>query len=295
MDANLPIPGKYIVAVSGGVDSVSLLDVLSRNNNYQLVVAHFDHGIRSNSSEDEEFVHNLALSKSLPYVSKKVNLGHNASEALARQQRYDFLFSVCQQQRAKAVITAHHEDDRLETLLINLIRGTNRLGVGSITERYNLKRPFLTVSKQEIKNYAYQRNLSWREDITNRNDKYLRNYIRIHLMPKMTVKGRNKLVELMNRQVVINQEIDELIYNLDKSVRAGQLNRDMVNYLPYLEAKEMMATWLRYNKLPNFSQQSIDRLTIAVKTKAVGARLDVYNNKQILVNRNSLALITRER
>jgi len=295
MDINLPVPGKYIIAVSGGVDSVCLLDIMFKANKYELIVAHFDHGIRSNSSKDENFVRSMAKQKGLVYETGKVNLGQNASESLARTKRYDFLFNICHRHKALAVITAHHEDDRLETLFINLIRGTNRLGLGSITEKENLKRPFLNVPKADIKDYAYQLNLSWREDITNRNDKYLRNYIRLNLMPKLHDEVRQSLVDLMNRQVVINQEIDDLLYRLEPSLNSYQLNRYMVNYLPFLAAKELIANWLRYNKLSDFNQKSIERLTVAVKTKTVGTKLDVYNNRQILIRKDSLALINKER
>ena len=85
--------GKYIVAVSGGVDSVVLLDLLSKTDS-ELVVAHFNHGIRNNSGEDADFVKQLAKKYKLDYEEEKANLGPNASEEIARKARYDFLNKI---------------------------------------------------------------------------------------------------------------------------------------------------------------------------------------------------------
>jgi tRNA(Ile)-lysidine synthase len=116
-------PGKYVVAVSGGVDSVVLLDHLAGHPEYELVVAHFDHGIRDDSREDEAFVRSLAEKYNVPFESKREDLGKQASEELARDRRYAFLRSVAGKHNAQ-IITAHHADDAVETIAINLLRGT---------------------------------------------------------------------------------------------------------------------------------------------------------------------------
>src|SRR3990172_5722177 len=127
--------GTYVVAVSGGVDSVVLLHLLVQKgqraegrgqSKYNFIVAHFDHGIREDSKLDRELVQELAKKYNLPFVYNQGNLGPKASEATARDARYAFLNKVKDSVSAQAIITAHHQDDVLETAIINLLRGTNR-------------------------------------------------------------------------------------------------------------------------------------------------------------------------
>ncbi len=176
---------KVIVAVSGGVDSVVLLDMLvSKNlstnchllpNSYQLIVAHFDHGIRNNSGDDAIFVAELAKKYKLPFVTKREELGSSASEEKARDQRYAFLRSVAKKHNAK-LVTAHHADDVIESIAINLSRGTGWRGLAVLDS--DVIRPLTDMDKSEILNYAKKHNLKWREDSTNSTDAYLRNRLR---------------------------------------------------------------------------------------------------------------------
>src|SRR5690348_16932946 len=107
-------PGKYIVAVSGGVDSMVLLNLLAKSKGLDLIIAHFEHGIRSDSKEDLELVRAAAAHYGLPFVWEHGHLGPNASEAAAREARYTFLRRVRAEHAAKAIVTAHHQDDLLE-------------------------------------------------------------------------------------------------------------------------------------------------------------------------------------
>ncbi|MEI6851155.1 MAG: tRNA lysidine(34) synthetase TilS [Candidatus Saccharibacteria bacterium] len=179
---------KYIVAVSGGVDSVVLLDMLVTKKlpttyhllptNYQLIVAHFDHGIRQDSAGDAIFVAELAKKYGLQYITKREELGPNASEEKARDERYAFLRSVAEKHGAK-LVTAHHADDVIESIAINLSRGTGWRGLAVIDS--DVVRPLTDMNKSEILNYAKKHNLKWREDSTNSTNAYLRNRIRTRI------------------------------------------------------------------------------------------------------------------
>lgn len=166
---------KYVVAVSGGVDSVVLLDILASQPDTELIVAHFDHGIRDNSADDEGFVAGLAKKYRLPFASKRVELGPDASEEKARDERYAFLRSVAMEHDAK-LATAHHADDVIESIAINLSRGTGWRGLAVLDS--DVIRPLSGMSKSETIDYAKKHNLQWREDSTNNGDTYLRNRIR---------------------------------------------------------------------------------------------------------------------
>lgn len=210
-----------IVAVSGGIDSVVLLDTLHTAGSDELVVAHVDHGIRIDSGEDEQFVQQLAQGYGLECETIQLNLGQNASEELAREKRYTWLRDIQQKHGADAVATAHHQDDVVETIIINIIRGTGWRGLCSLSEHDETKRPLLGWSKSEIINYALLHNLEWREDSTNDNVRYLRNYVRYRYVQRMSISERKKWVRLHEEQMIIRENIDSELHLL-----AGQIGTD---------------------------------------------------------------------
>ena len=292
----MPKPGRYIVAVSGGIDSVCLLDVLSQQQGYELIVAHFDHGIRpEDSATDRQFVADLAASYGLQFVYDEGKLGMAASEEQARAARYAYLNSVRRSFNAEAILTAHHQDDRLETLVINLIRGTGRLGIASIGESGNIKRPLLKLSKQDIKDYALTRSLYWREDSSNEEEKYLRNYVRKRILPFLSPKDKQRLAKLMNRQTELNQAIDQLTSELLSGSDQSKLSLKLFNNLSYNESRELVASWLRKNSLNNFNRGTVERLTLAAKTKRPGSSIDIYGKRKAKLTGDYLALQDIER
>lgn len=198
---------KYIVAVSGGVDSVVLLDMLAKENEAELVVAHFDHGIRENSAEDAAFVEELAKKYKLPFETKREELGPNASEEKARNHRYKFLKEVAARHGAD-IVTAHHANDVVESVAINLHRNTGWRGLAVLDS--HIVRPLLKMTKQEILDYAVSHNLEWHEDHTNAEDKYLRNRLR-RKMNIISPEAKAELARLWEAQVALKKDIDEEI------------------------------------------------------------------------------------
>ncbi len=198
---------KCVVAVSGGVDSVVLLDKLVRQNEYELVVAHFDHGIRPGSEADARFVEGLARMYGLPFELQREELGAHASEAVARERRYLFLADLAKRYDAQ-VVTAHHRDDILETIAINLTRGTGWRGLAVFGSHNNIVRPQLDVTKADIYTYALTHNLEWVEDETNASDTYLRNRIRKKLAV-FPARKKTTLIELWRAQRAYRQVIEK--------------------------------------------------------------------------------------
>lgn len=196
--------GRYVLAVSGGVDSVVLLDMLSRQSGLDLVVAHFDHGIRDDSAQNAVFVSDLAKKYNMPFETRREELGVNANEETARNRRYDFLRSVAKKHDAK-LITAHHADDVIETIAINLSRGTGWRGLAVLDS--DVIRPLTNITKAEIINYANEHNLTWQEDSTNSSDVYLRNRIRSKLVDFDSDK-KLQLLGLWAEQKTLKRSID---------------------------------------------------------------------------------------
>lgn len=292
MDIELE-PGKYVAAVSGGIDSVVLLDIMRGLPDVGLVVAHFDHGIRKDSAADREFVRNLAAEYGLPFEYAEGRLGPDASEATARAARYDFLEKTRQKYAADAIVTAHHQDDVLETAIINLLRGTGRKGLSALADRPGVRRPLLGVSKSEITGHARKRGLEWREDSTNADQTYLRNYVRHSLLPRFDEPARQQLLGLIRRARDNNHELDHFL--------AGQLgdqdglDRRWLTSLPHDAALEVMAAWLRRQGIRDFDRKTLERLVVAAKTGRHGQHFDVRRGAVMEVGKDGLALAVAER
>ncbi len=207
-----PAEGVYVVAVSGGIDSVVLLDVLAQRPGLKLVVAHFDHGIRDDSPQDVQFVASLAAQYDCEYYSERGELGSGADEASAREARYAFLKRVKDRARAQALVTAHHQDDIIETMIINLFRGTGWRGLCSLRSTEEIIRPLLAITKEDIKTYAQAHQLAWREDSTNQSDQYLRNRVRNYVMPHTDTTAWMALyTQQMTLLEQINDEVNRLM------------------------------------------------------------------------------------
>ncbi len=288
-------PGCYVVAVSGGVDSMVLLDIVRQLPQLRLIVAHYDHGIREDSAADRALVQKVAAAHGLPFVYSEGNLGAMASEDAARRARYDFLHSVRVAAHAQAIITAHHQDDMLETAVINVIRGTGRRGLSSLSSRDYIMRPLLTFNKRQILRYAELHGLEWREDSTNSNEKYLRNYIRHRVMSRLTAEQQAALLVHIDAAKQLNDEIDSLLQaQLHVQPAAHQLGRQWFTGLSHTVAREVMASWLRAQGL-TFDSKKLQRLVVAAKTYAPGKQTDVSNGVSLVVSRQYLALVRADR
>lgn len=292
MRVELPA-GKYLVAVSGGVDSVVLLDLLAKQAGLALAVAHFDHGIRKDSVEDRKFVEKLAKKYGREFITSEGRLGARASEAVAREARYEFLESARLEFGASAIVTAHHQDDLIETAIINLLRGTNRRGLSSLKSTDTIRRPLLGYPKAEIKKYALANQLTWREDPTNADTKYLRNYVRLEIVPKLSASDRQKLLAIIASASHQNAEIDNILGKLVGS--SAELDRAWLGQLAEPVRLEVLASWLRANGVNGYDRKALVRLSKAAQTARNGTRHNVMGDKFMLVTRDKLALVANER
>lgn len=299
---NIRLPdGKYVLAISGGVDSVVLLDILVDSNpdfvpSGKLVVAHFDHGIRKKSFEDAEFVESLANGYGLSFVVCHGGLGEGASEEVARKHRYEFLEKVKLDIHANAIITAHHQDDVVETAIINLLRGTGRRGLTSLASKEDLLRPLLQYSKSELVDYAKTKKLAWREDETNSELQYLRNRVRNSLQQGDKKQDIQKLLNIIEQTAVLNnkidQEINRLLYaKLRRSKNV--LPKRWFYTLPHDLACEVIHVMFRNHKINDLSSRLVANSVIFIKTAKVGKRMDLDKNNYLLITKRSARFIKR--
>jgi tRNA(Ile)-lysidine synthase len=283
--------GKYILAVSGGVDSMVLLDMLGKKPGLNLVVAHFNHGIRNDSFKDEELVKQAAADYGLIFELGAAHLGKNASEAAARHVRYGFLNQMLLKHRAKAIITAHHQDDLIETAMINLIRGTGRLGLTAMASNEQIIRPLLITPKIEIETYARRHKLEWLEDPTNQHTQYLRNYLRLNILPSLTKAKRQSLIcnidKVAKNNMKINNEIATLSHNNRQSI-----DRNIFSSLPTEIGNEVVAHLLRQANVADFDSKTINRLSLAIKTSKPNSTHPVKLSTSLEVGIETARLVT---
>lgn len=281
--------GTYVLAVSGGVDSVVLLDLLFAQKGLNLIVAHFDHGIRKESEKDRKFVHKLSTKYGLKFEYAREELGFGASEQLARERRYAFLNMVLDKYSAKAIITAHHKDDLIETALINISRGTNRSGISSLKSTSKIIRPMLELEKSEIINYALSNNLTWCEDSTNKSDRYLRNRVR-KLVEKSDDKSKKSIEKTIKELAVKNSEIDSLLEEVFEYGFDGEnFSRNFFISLPYEIQKEIIVFWLKKIN-QKYDKKLVEKVVNHIKTNSSNTKIDISKNYFLTIGKKQISL-----
>lgn len=210
----LPDGAGLVLAISGGIDSVVLLDLMQRlqsQTGWKLIVAHLDHGQRSESFDDATFVSQLAEMYDLPFVMGTLPRA-TMTESAMRQARHDWLENVRRDAAADYIVTAHHRGDRLETAAWHAIRGSDRNGLTSLGARRGvIVRPLIGFGRGDIVTYAASRNLRWREDASNADRKHTRNTIRhelLHYAPTQDPYYHNNLADWLDHLEGINSRID---------------------------------------------------------------------------------------
>ena len=230
---------KILLTVSGGVDSMVMLSVFVRLG-YNIGVAHCNFGLRGEESDaDTTMVLDECAKLGIVCHSERFDtLGEmertgDSMEMTARRQRYAWFNELCRTEGYKVIAVAHHSNDSVETFFINLLRGTGLRGLTGINRQYGkVVRPLLYASRKDILEYAKQNHIPYREDSSNLSTKYLRNKIRLGLLPmlqeinpRFTALMRGNLYRLNNAQ----QFIDAAIDNIRESAVQNENGIDTIN------------------------------------------------------------------
>lgn len=269
------------VAVSGGVDSMVLLNVLytlSRRSGFYVCALHFEHGIRSEESVgDMHFVEQQCEAMHIPFYAGSADVpviaaqtGENL-EAAARRLRYEFFEERKQQLGLAKIAIAHHKDDFAETFLLNLLRGSGVAGLTSMKyqRQPGIIRPLLDISRKQIEAYAKKHEITFRVDSTNAALKYTRNYIRAEILPRMAKLNPEVSSAIMRASEILGEE-DAALFEYAKSEyhkisrrEEGQIVLDLIafNALPKaIRRRVVRMALLEFTTLHDVDKRSVDRV-----------------------------------
>ena len=183
---------KIVVGVSAGPDSMALLYILKELKEkigFALIVAHINHNIRPESKEEETFLNKYCQDNNIVFESMTItHYGDDNFHNEARNIRYRFYDDVINKYQAKYLMTGHHADDLMETILMRMVRGSSLRGyagfsISSKKNNYIIVRPLINVTKEEIEFFAKKNNIPYRIDKSNYKDKYTRNRYRMNILP----------------------------------------------------------------------------------------------------------------
>lgn len=298
IEANFPFLSekKLLIACSGGLDSV-VLTYLMKELNYEIALAHCNFSLRGKESDgDEMFVIGLAKDLEIPvfaetFDTKKFAKEHKISTQMAaRELRYNWFSEILKDFKYDFLLTAHHLDDDLETFFINLSRGTGLNGLTGIPKENNkIIRPLLKFSREEILKYAEENNLKWREDSSNQKTDYLRNTLRLEVLPQFkkvndsVLKNFQKTQQNLKASQNLIEDYLALVYNLvvTEATDSYKINIQKIKDLPHTEA-------LLYELLNSFGfteWDDVSQLLDAQTGKKVFSK-----THQLLKNRDELIL-----
>ncbi|MBF8247627.1 MAG: tRNA(Ile)-lysidine synthase [Bacteroidetes bacterium] len=306
-------PGQSIlVAVSGGVDSMVLLDLFARIRRpwkLRIALAHVNHGLREVESDgDEEFVRMKAAHYDLPFYRTKVDtLSFASQERLTKQEaarelRYAFFEETRKTIGADVVATAHQANDNVETILLNLVRGTGLRGLAGIpVKRDNIIRPLLFAYRANIEEYAKEHSIDFRTDSSNSSLEYKRNLMRLQIIPSMeSVFGPDILPSINRVSSTVRQfaasletQVHERYELMVKSSGNGdvQVSLPLLHSEPSFMQEEIVLSLLRKLKL-EASTKKVGAI-IALGESITGSRLDLGKGHAIYRDRERL-LVTKE-
>lgn len=278
VDEYAPKVTSFLLAVSGGIDSITMLDLFSRlrkeRPNLRIGVATFNHKLRPQADEEVEFVKSLSESMNFPFytdsadVKSYSNLNKLSIEEAARTLRYSFLERTMRHYGYELTVTAHNTNDLLETILMRLVKGTGPFGLVGLrvlSDKYF--RPLLFFSRQEVELYAKSRKLSYVVDMSNFDEHYERNYIRHSVVPLL--KKINPRLEKAALSLALSTwEMDEYVERVVQGTQRYVLGDRLIFKLlpdPFIQTEQLRRFSLQFFGRP-LDREKIERFSKTLRS-----------------------------
>ena len=294
-----------VIGVSAGPDSMFLLNLLielRKKINFKIIVSHINHKVRIESEEEELFLKNYCNDNDVIFEKKEIKKLENKNfHAYAREFRYNFYLDLIKKYKANYLMTAHHGDDLIETILMRLTRGSTFSGYSGISlisdyDTYKIVRPLLYITKDEIKDYNDLHNIPYRIDKSNYSDKYTRNRYRKYLLPFLKKENKNvhlkflKFSELLNNS---NKYIEKDIEDIYNKIYKDN-NLDIKEFLKYdIFIERLIIEKIFKEKclnLENIDDKNIDCLIKLINNNKTGTEINLPNNMVARINYNYLKI-----
>ena len=300
---------KLVLAVSGGPDSIAMLDVLNEirydkkaNMNFDIVVAHVNHMIRKEAEEDEKYVKDYCNKKNIEFYSKSIDvkkLANNnkiGTEEAGRKVRYEFFDEILNYAKANKIAIAHNKNDKVETMIMNAIRGSGISGLKGIeAKRGKYIRPLIECERFIIEEYCNQKKLNPRIDKTNFENEYTRNKIRNIVIPYVKKEFNPNIIETLSRlSELVSQEeeyIEKQVKKIYKNILLEENEKQVVLDLKKFNFEETVIksrlVLYTITRLFNTSK-GIEKIHIEDIIKLCGNNI---GNKYLMPNKNIKVLV----
>ena len=283
VDKNRPV----VLALSGGVDSMVLFDMLKKSK-FQIVIAHVNHHKRDESIIEEQYIREMALKNNYPIEVLNYHHEKDNFQAEAHNSRYQFFYDVCKKYNASSIVTAHHYIDNLETIIMNIIRGSNIYGYAGIKEcvlydDIQIIRPLINVCKDDLYNYAKENDIKYFEDTSNASDDYLRNRIRHHVIPLLQKENPNLKASVNNYSQQLHQAFsyirDHSICYLEKN--NNKIDLSSFNKLALIQKKDIINYICDLNGILS-SDNKINDILNLIESEKPNLKYDLNNNFEFI-------------
>ena len=302
---------RLILGLSGGSDSMCLMNILlalREEYNINLVAVHINHMIREEANDDENALKEYCDSIKIDFYSKKIDvpafakLNKLSSEDAGRICRYEFFYEVLKETGSNKIVTAHNLNDVVETVFMNIIRGTGLNGLTGIEYSYdNVIRPLLDVTKDEIEEYCKLNSLPIRVDRTNYENDYTRNKIRNILLPLIRTEINPSVDFNINNMIKILKEDEEELRilatdNYRKIQNKHGLNKNEFNALSRAMQRRVLREYILQvrHSLKDLSLNKIDELLDFVKKFGTGKRMDIIDGFYLEISYDNLLIKSKE-
>ena len=291
-----------VIGVSAGPDSMCLLDLLQKKTT-KIVVCHINHNVRKESIEEEEYITKYCQDKNIILEKTTINnYQENNFENEARKKRYMFYEEILKKYNSKTLLLAHHGDDLIETILMKISRGSNLEGYAGIKEISNVKnyqiiRPLLKYTKEDIINYNKSNNIKYYNDSSNQSTNYTRNRYRLNILPLLKKEDKNihkKYLKYSKTLIEYDDYIKrEVKRNINNIYKDNIINIDNLNKLDTFLIKNILYNIMNniyQNKNNIITDRHIQNIISLLNNTKPNIKIDLPNNKEIVKEYNKLII-----
>lgn len=291
-----------VIGVSAGPDSMCLLDLLQKKTT-KIVVCHINHNVRKESIEEEEYITKYCQDKNIILEKTTINnYQENNFENEARKKRYMFYEEILKKYNSKTLLLAHHGDDLIETILMKISRGSNLEGYAGIKEISNVKnyqiiRPLLKYTKEDIINYNKSNNIKYYNDSSNQSTNYTRNRYRLNILPLLKKEDKNihkKYLKYSKTLIEYDDYIKrEVKRNINNVYKDNIINIDNLNKLDTFLIKNILYNIMNniyQNKNNIITDKHIQNIISLLNNTKPNIKIDLPNNKEIVKEYNKLII-----